>query len=95
MKCNYKNKKTTNETMITCCICGKKITPTESNNPYPVRDYSNHGDSVNRCCHTCNREVVIPSRTVLTGAPSEAERDKCIETMHQCRSKHWFPHSMQ
>lgn len=41
--------------MMKCCICGREIDETHSNNPFP---YKTEG----RCCDECNHEHVIPAR---------------------------------
>lgn len=41
MKCNIKyGVKIQEKNVIRCCICGEEIAVQESNNPYPVRDWS-------------------------------------------------------
>ena len=48
--------------VVRCCICSKVINVKESNNAWPVREYSFIGEKENRCCHTCNLEIVTPIR---------------------------------
>lgn len=50
---------------IRCCICSKIIWSVESNNPWPVREYSSIGSTENRCCHSCNNNIVTPMRIVM------------------------------
>ena len=52
---------------IKCCICGKRIPVFEGNNPYPVKESSAWGSDKNRCCHSCNRNFVLPYRMMLNG----------------------------
>ena len=42
-----------------CCLCGKEISSTYGNNPWPLcyRD-----DNASRCCNTCNEDLVIKAR---------------------------------
>ncbi len=42
----------------TCCICGGTYY-TGGNNPEPVMPLN---DGENRCCRTCDRNIVIPAR---------------------------------
>jgi len=53
-----------------CSICQKEIQPDENswdgtNNAEPVND--------GRCCHDCNRTVVVPARIRLTFAGKAGE----------------------
>ncbi len=64
--------------VVRCCICSKIIKEIESNNPWPVRSYSAIGEKENRCCHTCNNEIVLPIRIGLISA-SESE----VQELHQ------------
>lgn len=57
-----------------CCICSKIIFVRESNNAWPVRDYSSIGEKENRCCHTCNDEIVVPVRIAMIGATEDQVR---------------------
>ena len=48
MKCNIKyGIKMQEKNVIRCCICGEEIAVQESNNPYPVRDWS----AIGRICY--------------------------------------------
>ena len=79
MKCNIKyGVKIQEKNVIRCCICGEEIAVQESNNPYPVRDWSAIGSTTNRCCHKCNREFVMPSRIIGMTAESKSE----LNTLH-------------
>lgn len=74
MKCSVKRGQAMQEQkVIKCCICGKEIPVTEGNNPYPVRDWSAIGTDINRCCHKCNHEIVVPSRLVGRFAKNQKE----------------------
>lgn len=78
MKCNIRKEQMQERKVIKCCICGEEITVRESNNPYPVREWSAIGTDKNRCCHKCNREIVLPSR-ILGG---QAKNDKEFNNYH-------------
>lgn len=60
---------------VKCCICGTTVYNDESHNPYPVREYSFFGSTVNRCCAKCNKELVIPMR-IMASNISETKRDE-------------------
>ena len=76
MKKNNNNRKNLQEQkFIKCCICGSKIAVEEGNNPYPVRKWSAFGSDKNRCCHKCNREIVLPCRIAGRSAKSQKEYD--------------------
>ena len=64
---------------IKCAICGKEITITEGNNPYPVRPWSAINSDKNRCCHECNEMYVIPFRFAIAGK-NEKEKQQ-VHTM--------------
>lgn len=57
--------------VIRCCICSKIIKSIESNNPWPVRNYSFIGEKENRCCNSCNNDIVIPLRIGLINGTEE------------------------
>ena len=45
-----------------CSICGKEFTG-YGNEPWPVKDVNGHTLTADdRCCDTCNFEIVIPLR---------------------------------
>lgn len=75
MKCNIKKGQMQERKVIKCCICGEEITVRESNNPYPVREWSAIGTDKNRCCHSCNHDIVTPSRIVGNCAKNQDEYD--------------------
>ena len=88
MKCNIKyGVKIQEKNVIRCCICGEEIAVQESNNPYPVRDWSAIGSTTNRCCHKCNREFVMPSRIIRMTAESKSE----LNTLHNTLKKMSYP----
>ena len=72
---NIRRKEMQERKVIKCCICGEEITVRDSNNPYPVREWSAMGTDKNRCCHKCNREIVTPSRIVGMQAKNDKEFD--------------------
>lgn len=45
---------------LQCCFCGIDITQRESDNPAPL-----DRDEEARCCHSCNRQFVLPFRIAL------------------------------
>ena len=47
---------------LTCCICGKKMTRENAHDPYPVRQESWYEENENRCCTSCNDQIVVPIR---------------------------------
>ena len=75
MKNNNNRENLQEQKIIKCCICGSRITVEESNNPYPVRKWSAFGSDKNRCCHKCNREIVLPCRIAGQCAKSQKEYD--------------------
>ena len=62
---------------IRCCLCDKIIWSIESNNPWPAREYSVLGSTENRCCHSCNQNIVAPLRIGLINASEEQ-----VEELH-------------
>lgn len=66
MKAMIRNQSNTNNTerYDTCCICGAKMLPEESHNPYPVKPYSPFTTEIveGRCCSMCNQLIVMPAR---------------------------------
>lgn len=60
---------------IRCCICSKIIWSIESNNPWPARPYSVLGSAENRCCHSCNKEIVSPIRIGMFGLTEEQQNE--------------------
>lgn len=57
--------------VIRCCICSKMIKAKESNNPWPVRPWSAIGSTENRCCQSCNDNIVTPIRIGTIGVSEE------------------------
>ena len=43
-----------------CCLCGKKVTDSWGNNPWPLSNNPNE-----RCCDDCNAKLVIPARLAI------------------------------
>lgn len=69
----------TNEelSLFECCICGTRISDELGHNPYPVRPESWYGERKNRCCPTCNYQIVVPAR--LRFGRSEANHRKLVK----------------
>lgn len=49
---------------FTCCLCDKTIhtDPMFGHNPYPLTEQTDYETMSPRCCDTCNRNKVIPTR---------------------------------
>lgn len=78
--------------MPICCICGKIITSeTDSNNPYPVRPYSEFGSKENRCCGECNSKYVITFRMLNFGEGEAYENSiKNLQSMSKEQIDEWL-----
>lgn len=63
--------------LFECCICGAEISDETSHDPYPVRPESWYGERENRCCPTCNYQIVVPVR--LRYGRTEANYRKLVE----------------
>ena len=63
--------------LFECCICGAKISDELGHNPYPVRAESWYGERENRCCPTCNYQLVVPAR--LRFGRSEENHRKLVQ----------------
>lgn len=61
---------------IKCAICGAEMMIEESNNAYPIREYSYIGEEENRCCHSCDDMFVIPARISFYSAKLSEEKEK-------------------
>ncbi len=56
---------------IKCCICHKSIFVQDGNNPWPIRPRSEMGTEENRCCHSCDKDIVSPVRRLLIRGSEE------------------------
>ena len=54
-----------------CCLCGKKVTGSFGNNPWPLSNDINE-----RCCDACNMTKIIPARLGIIQANRENKEKK-------------------
>lgn len=58
------------EMNFTCCLCGRIVTGSWGNNPWPLTHDINE-----RCCDVCNATLVIPARLAII-AESRKNKEK-------------------
>lgn len=62
----------------TCCFCGKLCENEWGNNPYPVSKKVE-----DRCCNSCNKNIVIPERIQLLYGYRNNEKSELLDELNE------------